>query len=92
MKVSRTSIAKAIEACLIPGVRKATVFQDPKFVVKATHRHKPRANERSTELVLTFGAPNYSERQFIKRCVKVFVPFPVKAAQLKWYPNPRKSA
>lgn len=38
------------------------------------------------DLRLTIGRPNYSERKFIKQCVKAGEPFPIKKIQLKYWP------
>ena len=86
-KVSRTSIIKAVEGAMIPGVRRATVYQSPQMVVKATRRHKGRKNERQTEWVLTVGVPNFAERKFIKDCKDAGEIFPVRDVQLVWYPG-----
>jgi hypothetical protein len=66
------------------GAKKATKYFSDKLVVKATRRGKLRKNERETEILFTFGRPNYAEREFIKRCKIAGEPFPVKKAQLKF--------
>jgi len=85
MKVSRSSIARVVEACLGVGARRATVFLSPKLTVKATRRHKMRGGECRTELVLTIGRPNYSEREYIKLCQDCGEKFPVKRIKLDWF-------
>lgn len=87
MKATRSSIVAVCEACLNLGAKKATVFLSRTLVVKATRRLKPYKRARTTELVLTIGAPNYAERQFIRACDKAGEPFPVRKVQLKWYPK-----
>jgi hypothetical protein len=37
------------------------------------------------DLRLTIGKPNYSERKFIKQCIKAGEPFPIKKIQLKYW-------
>ena len=67
------------------GARQATYYQSPTFVLRATRRHKVRRGERTTELVLTVGRPNFRERRFISACQKAGEPFPVRKVQLEWY-------
>lgn len=71
-------------------VRKATYYYDEKYVVKASLRHTPSSRDTRVELVLTWGYPNYEEREFIKLCKKAKVPFPVKKIQLKFWPKKKK--
>lgn len=85
MKINRNSISKAVESLLETGARQAVVYQHPNLVVKATRRHKPDKRARTTEIMLTIGAPNYECQQFIKRCLKAGEPFPVRKVQLKFY-------
>lgn len=86
-KVSRTSILNAIEAVLsIPNVRQAVVVQHPKLTVKLTRRFKHDGRNSRHDFVLTIGAPNYREREFIKMCQKAGEPFPIRKVQLKFYP------
>ncbi len=74
-----------VEACLGLGCRRATYYQHPRMIVRATHRHKPRQRERIRELVLTVGQPNYRERKFIAACKRAGEPFPVRRIQLEWF-------
>ena len=87
MNITRSSIARAVEAALAPGVRKATVYLSEDTVVKATRRHRGAKNSRTTELILTLGRPNYEERAFIKTCKKAGEPLPVRKVQLKFFPK-----
>lgn len=84
-KINRTSLAKVTEACLELGARKATVFQSPKLIIRATRRFKKSGRNTRDEVLLTFGAPNYAERKFIKACQKAGEPLPVRKVQLKWF-------
>lgn len=81
-----------ISALLRSGAKRATKYIDAKTIVKATHQSSrpPRKNDWSQTLVVTFGRPNYAERQFIKDCKKAGVPFPVRKVQLKLWPKKRK--
>ena len=67
----------------LAGRRKATKYYAPGLVIKATARHKPKRRARSVEIVVTIGAPNYAERQFVKQLKKAGEPFPVKRVQVK---------
>lgn len=53
----------AIESA--PTVRKATVYVDPKTIVRLTRRVKPTSRDRRQEFVLTIGEPNVEERERI---------------------------
>lgn len=74
-----------------PDIYKAEKYLSPKLVVRATRRHKPSKRDRQTELVVTIGAPNYLERQFIKDCNHAGEKFPVRKIQLKFWPKRRAS-
>lgn len=81
-------IAEAI-AALHPGIQTATKYIDPKQVARATYIFKPDGRCRRVELRVTYGAPNYRERQFIKDCKRAGEPFPVRKVQLKPWPKKR---
>lgn len=59
------------------------MYLDEHTVVTATARHKPDKRNKSIELVLKLGAPNYREREFIQACKKAKEPFPVKKIQTR---------
>jgi hypothetical protein len=84
MKLS-TEVGRVVEMVLLKiGVRKATRYMSPEYVVKATRRMyagKLYGKSRTIEIVVTIGKPNYEEREFIKKCKKVGEPFPVKGVQ-----------
>lgn len=90
MKIPTSAIARTIEALRSSGARKATTYLGSRSVVKATYRFKPNKRDRTTDIVLTMGAPNYEERAFIKRCFKAGEPLPVKKVQLKHWPEPKR--
>ncbi len=46
--------------------RSVVKYLDPKMVVRATWQFKPNGRNSRETMILTFGAPNYLERQFIK--------------------------
>ena len=65
-------------------VKKATKYIDGRTVIKCTRQGKfDGRNKRETYLV-TFGIPNYAERDFIRLCKKAKEPFPVRKIQLKF--------
>lgn len=66
------------------GAIKATAYINPRLTMKATRRGKARKGVRTVEMVFTVGAPNYEEREFIKKCRKAHEPFPIKKMQVKW--------
>jgi hypothetical protein len=70
----------------IKDCRSAVKYIDDKTIVRATWHNKPKANNRIEVMVVTIGAPNYKEREFIKKCKKSGESFPIKKIQLKHYP------
>lgn len=78
----------AVCAALIGSDAKSAIkYIDDKTVVKATWHNKPKSNSRSETMVVSFGAPNYLEREFIRKCKIAGEPFPVKKIQLRPYPK-----
>ena len=84
------AFSKVVNALLGSIAKSATLYLEPNLVVRATWRHKPRANHTREEVVVTFGAPNYLERKFVKLAIKGYEPFPVRKVQLKAWPVKRK--
>lgn len=82
------AIAAAI-AALHPGIQTATKYIDPKQIARATYMRKPDGRSRYQNLIVSYGAPNYRERQFIKLCKRSGEPFPVRKVQLKPWPKKR---
>lgn len=68
------------------GARKATFYINDRLVVRATRRHAPDGLAKRTEMVLTYGAPNFVERRFIRLCGKAGETLPTKV-QVKWWPK-----
>jgi hypothetical protein len=89
--IARISIAKAVEAVFLDGVRRAVVFQHPNLTIVATRRHKGRKGERITEILLTIGKPNFRNRKFVKDYLKAGEPFPVRKVQLQFWPEKKAS-
>jgi len=80
------AVAHVTAHILDSGAVRATKYISPKFTVKAKRKEFKGQSSRSrtTEIHVTFGAPNYEEREFIKRCKKSGEPFPVKKIRLKF--------
>jgi len=79
-------LINALAAFQDRAVRKAVAYVSPKLTIKLSRRHRPDGRSKSVDFVLTSGAPNYAEREFIKQLKKVKEPFPVKKVQLKFWP------
>ena len=71
-------------------VRRATAYQSPKFVIKATRLHRRDRRERHESFVVTIGRPNFRERLFIKAAKKAGEPFPVRQIQLTFWPKRKR--
>ena len=72
-----------MDAVVVSEAYKATKYVSPRFTVKATRRHKLDKRDRIQEFVVTLGAPNFLERNFIKTLEKAGEPFPVRKIQLR---------
>jgi hypothetical protein len=81
-----TALERVVQAARDPRVRSATVYDSPTSRVTATRPHKGRRTDRQTTLVVTIGQPNYAQRQFVKRCQQAGVRFPIRKAQLRFWP------
>jgi hypothetical protein len=68
---------------VLGGYKKATFYQSPKEVAKATFQGKRDKRSTRSTIILTTGRPNYTERKFIKDCLKAGEPFPIKKIQIK---------
>ena len=70
--------------------KKATKYVSPVFVVTATRKvygGKINKRDKSVDIVLKIGKPNFAEREFIKLCKEAKEPFPVKRIQIKDFPK-----
>ena len=83
MIMSYCNVGKVIGAAIKTGSYKATKYVSPRYVIRATRRHKIDRRDSRVEFVVTLGAPNYLERDFIKECQKSGEPFPIKKIQLR---------
>lgn len=70
----RSAVFSELAECiLVGGAYKAIKYLGPKLTVKATRkRFKGKIDKRSkiAEILFTVGAPNYEEREAIKRAKK----------------------
>jgi hypothetical protein len=73
------------------GMKSAVKIVNEKTVVRATWRNKPDSRSKREEMVVTFGEPNYQERDFIKKCKKAGELMPVKKIQFRAYPKKAKA-
>jgi len=68
MKYARKDFATAIELLMLDyTIRSVTVFCSPLSDVKQRIRVTRRSKN---ELVVTYGKPNFEEREFLKMCKK----------------------
>jgi len=82
-----TAARAAIKQLLSHGAIRATKYLSETETVVAqrvTYDGKISKRDQRTTIVVTFGAPNYDAREFIKKCRKAGEPFPVNKIQLKF--------
>ena len=84
-------VSKVVNALVADReVWRATCFLDAKRIVRATRRRvqgrAARVQDLSESFVLSFGRPNYREREFLKQCKRAGEPLPVKKVQLQFIP------
>lgn len=78
---------KVVAALLENGASRATKFISENETITAKrvlYKGKLNKRERRGQVVLSFGRPNFAERDFISRCKKAGEPFPVKKIKLKF--------
>ena len=68
-------------------LRGVTAFISPTKTVKLTRQRRYKKGDGAETMILTFGRPNYKEREFIKQCKKAKEPFPVKKTLLRFWPK-----
>lgn len=76
-------IGNLVDLVLNTENRKAVKYISPTLTIKATLRGKRDKRNKHKTVLVTVGAPNYLERQFIKKAKAAGEPFPVKKIQLK---------
>jgi hypothetical protein len=88
-KIDPKVFAQVCGGLMASDAKSAMRFIDEKTIVRATWRFKPTSRASRREMIVTFGAPNYLERDVIKRCKKAQEPLPGKV-QLRAYPKKAK--
>lgn len=71
------------------ALRRATYYVTPTLVVKATRHNRVNKRCRHESFVVSFGVPNYREREFIRLCKAAGESFPVRKVQLQSWPAKR---
>jgi len=92
-ETSLLSIKEIVGTLIWTGAHKATKYFSDKQIVRATRKvfgGRINKRDRSIEIILTIGHPNYAERKFIKQCKMANVKFPIKKIQLKYFPKKKK--
>ena len=90
MKLALKWVTKPIELLLRTEAKRATKFISPTEVVSVQRVGKIDRRDKSIVLAVKLGKPNYEEREFIAKCIKVGEKFPVSKIQLKFPPKQRK--
>jgi len=86
MDIDIKVFGQLIEAIMDGGAKKAIKYISPNFTVKATRKlFNGKIDKRSkiTEIFITFGKPNFEEREFIKKAKKAGMQFPFKDIVIK---------
>ena len=69
------------------ALRRVTHYATPNVTLKQTRQRRATSRARQETFLFTLGRPNYTERDFIKKCLKAGEPFPVKKLQLQYWPK-----
>ena len=67
-------------------VRQVTYYATPDEIVRITRQGRQKLSDRSKTFLLTYGKPNYAEREFIKKAQHVGQQFPLEL-KLKYFPT-----
>jgi hypothetical protein len=87
MKIPRNVFPILIEAILCYKAIRATKYLDKSTVVSAQRKlfnGKIYKRDRTVDIILKIGKPNFQEKKFIKQCLKSGEPLPIKKIQLKF--------
>jgi hypothetical protein len=88
-----TEMAAYAFSMRVEGVKTATKYLDNDLTARLTiNKWSFDKREKRLHLILSVGRPNYTERQFIKDCIKAGVKFPVRKVQLKFKPAKKRRA
>lgn len=87
------NVGAVIDALLYHDAWRTVKYVGERFVISATRKRFGSrgwtGRDRTAEIVVKIGAPNYMERRFIALCKKSGETFPVEKVQLKMLPVPR---
>lgn len=86
-------VEQVVAALLKFELRRATKFVSPTRVVNAhriTYGGRIDRRDKSIDIRLKIGKPNFHERQFIKDCIAAGVPFPVRKIRFSHFRVKRK--
>lgn len=83
--------AVVCHALINSDAKSAVKYVDEKTVVRATWHNKPSGRNYRETMVVSFGLPNYLEREFIAKLKKAGESFPVKKVQFRPYPKAKKN-
>lgn len=78
------SIQQVANAVIRSGAHTGVKYVSAKRVIRCTRRHKRDRRAQREEFILTIGAPNYREREFLRMCKKAGEPIPVAKVQLRF--------
>ena len=70
-KLAAANIAKAVLPLVNDiTLRRVTLFMDGGSTIKATRQRRNTRRDRTETILLTYGEPNYAEREALKRAKK----------------------
>lgn len=85
--VDEKLFSKVCSALINSDARSAIKYVAYNIVVRATWHNKPSGRHTRETMVVSYGAPNYRERKFIKACKKANEPFPISRIQFRFWPK-----
>lgn len=88
IKVSRKDVGLVIETILSFNLKRVTKYLRPDFVISAQRKSwggKIDLREKSVDIIVKIGRPNFAERKFVALCKKAGEPFLVKKMQFKFF-------
>ncbi len=82
-KILERAISQVAAAIIRYDVKQAVKYLLPDYTVKATVQGNPDGRSHQRTMLITYGRPNYAEREFIKLAKKAGEPFPIRKVQLR---------
>jgi hypothetical protein len=74
-------------ALIASDAKTATKYLLSNVVVRATWHNKPHSKNTRETMIVSYGNPNYLERNFVRACKKAGEVFPVKKIQFRPWPK-----